>query len=373
MNPGTNNFISALTSGKLAGQMTTPQATAAPAPAKQPTAAPTNGGASPTGVYWVGTDGNAWVKDANGVRNAGKVINARPNGFDSSLMSLLGYKQIDDPNPQYPTTTAPANSNGGTRYQDKSNDLAIQNAGLNAVGATRDAGINNVEKSLATIMGEYDTDAANANKSYTDESNANQQDLQTNKQTALETAMRGRQGLFGTLASLGALSGTGIDLANDAVRKGANEDLTNAGDTFATNQNALDSGYNAFKRQDEQRRTQAKTNAANDEEQVRNDAYKQEQSYLTNIANDYAAEGNTGQAKAFTDRAASLFPNIASSNVPTIDLGYSGSAYTAPTLQSYLGRANNTTVTTAPGNGKPSAFNIPGLVALNKKPVGAAA
>lgn len=263
-------------------------------------------------------------------------------------------------------TSGGGGSSSGTNYQDKSNDIAMQEAGLGSAGATENAGTSAVDKALASIMGEYNTDAANAGKEYGSESTSNETDLQGNKETALQNAVQGRQGLYGTLASLGALSGTGLDLANHAVQQGANEDLTTAADTYAKNQNALDSGYNAFKNQDATRRQQAKSAAANDKEQVQNDYYKSMQSYLTNLANDYQDEGNTATSKSFQSRAARLFPSIAKTNVPTIDLGYSGSAYTAPTLDSYVGAANNTTVKSTPASGT-GVFSVPGLVATNQK------
>lgn len=341
------------------------------------------------GVVWVGADGNTYVKAAGvkGVVNAGS-----PALFnqEAKYYGYSGLKQIADPNPPansgantgYTGGYGSANTGGGggggggttSNYQDKSQDIGMQTAGLGSVDATQQSGIDNINKALSTIMGEYDADANNAKTSYTNESNANQGDLQSNKQTALEDAVQGRRGLFSTLASLGALSGTGLDLANRAVQKGANQDLTTAADTFATNQNALDSGYGSFQTQDKTRRTQAQSAAANDIEQVKNDAARTRQQYLTAIANDYQDEGNTAAAKNYAAQAASLFPTIASTNVPTIDIGYSGSAYTAPTLQHYVGQANNTTVqnspSAAPSN---SLFNIPGLLAFNKKTNGVTA
>lgn len=266
-----------------------------------------------------------------------------------------------------PTPTTTASNSTASNYQDKSNDITMQQAGMNSAGSARDTGINTVQDALDRILGRYASEGASAQKEYGSESTANQQDLQNNKQQALETAVRGRQGLFGTLASLGALSGTGVDLANRAVQEGANQDLTTAADTFATNQNSLDSSYNNFNQQNEERKAQAQQNAANDEKQVRNDYFKAMQTYLTNLANDYTAEGNKGQAKTYADQAAALFPQISGTNVPQVDIGYSGSAYTAPTLASYLGRANNTTVQSTPASTTNNIFGIPGLVAANKK------
>ncbi len=265
---------------------------------------------------------------------------------------------------------APSITPAAPVYQDKTNSIAADNAGLNSAATSRDTMLSSIQKALSAMLGTYDSEKAAADQSYQNESTANEQDLQGNKESALQAARQGRQGLFGTLASLGALSGTGIDLANHAVQQGANQDLTTAADTYATNQNGLDSTYGTWNRNDQERRNQANTNAANDKQIAENDYYKNEQSYLTNLANDYSAEGNAAQAKNYTDQLVAVAPLAAATNTPQIDIGYSGGAYTAPTLNSYLGRANNTTVQSTPGaTPSGSVFNIPGLVAAQKRQV----
>jgi hypothetical protein len=253
-----------------------------------------------------------------------------------------------------------------TIYPDKSNDIAVNQAGLDSTDSTRDAAIGKINDALGKIVGNYEGDQTTATNEYTTNSNSNQTDLQANKQTSLHNAVQGRQGLYSTLASLGALNGTGIDRANDAVREGANQDLTQAADTFATNQRGLDTSYHTYMTNEQRLEQKAKDAAANDTTQAQNDYYKNRQTYLKNMGDAYQAEGKTGQAKSFYDQVSSLFPQIASTNVPTIDLGYTGSAYSAPTLSQYVGKANNTTVQATPGQ-QMGQFNIPGLVAVNKK------
>jgi hypothetical protein len=341
-------------------------AAAAPAATKAAPAAAPSGG---NGVYWVGADGNVYLKGPGG--NGASVSNLGLSG--NVKQSQLGNAwQIGDPNA--PKTPAPAQTGSttggstGTQYADKSGDIGVQQAGLGSVDATSNAGIDAVNKALGTIVGQYEGDLGTAKTEYGSNSNSNESDLQANKQRSLESAVQGRQGLYGTLASLGALNGTGLTLANNAVQKGANEDLTTAADTYATNQRGLDTSYNTYTTNEQRAEQKAKDAGANDVEQVQNDAAKSRQAYLTNLANDYTAEGNTEQAKTYAAQAAALFPQIAATNVPTIDLGYTGSAYTAPTLSQYVGQANNTTVKTTPPTGG-GVLNIPGLFALNKKQV----
>lgn len=360
------NVLTQLTSGALA-----PGYSALPAPTSTaPTAPPPTPAGTTNSVYWTGQDGNTYVKGPNGVQNYGKATSTNPRGAETALGSIQA-NQIPDPNPggvnPNSTNTAAGGTGSGTTYQDKTNDLTLQNAGLGAVGATRDAGLAKINEALGTITGQYEGDLGTAKTAYGANSDSNQTDLQSNKETALQNAVQGRRGLYGTLASLGALNGTGLELANNAVEKGANTDLTTAADNFATNQRALDTSYNTYTANELRGEEKAKTAAANDTEQVKNDAYKSEQTYLNNIANDYQAEGKTGEAAPYVARAAALFPQIAGTNIPTVDLGYTGGAYSAPTLSSYVGKANNTTVKTTPATATGSNLAIPGLIALNKR------
>lgn len=269
--------------------------------------------------------------------------------------------------------TAPANPNGpgsgggssAPAYQDKSNDIAQQNAGLAAVDQQEGAGSAAVDQAYQKIWGQYDTEAKNNQADYQSKSDTNQNNLQGNKQTALINAAQGRQGLMGTLASLGALSGDGITLANHAVQQGANEDLTGAASTYSTNQSGLDGALKKFQEDDARRRQDATTARDDAKTNVHNQALKSKQTYFSNLANDYEAEGNTDQAKAYTAKVNELFPGIASSSIPSTNLTAETAAYTPASLGSYLAGANNMTVSTS--GGAPGASDMPGLVASLKR------
>ena len=260
-------------------------------------------------------------------------------------------------------SVGPANSNGpaaAPAYADKSGDISMQNAGLGSVDSGTGTGLAAIDKALSGITSSYNTEAANANSAYGTNSTQNQNNLQQAKHTALTNAAQGRQGLFGTLASLGALNGSGIDLANTAVQRGANEDLSTAGNTYATNQSGLDAAIKTFKDQDTARRTDAATAAADAKTKLQGDAAKTKQQYYTNLANDYTAQGDKANAAKFTSLANSLFPAIAGANIPSTNLAPEVASYTAPDLGTYLSSANNTAVQTTPS---PTAGGTPGLIA----------
>lgn len=316
-------------------------------------------------VYWVGADGNVYLKSAAGVQNVGSANGANYNlgngGFESNtLKQSIQAQRINDPNPP---KTAPAGGSsgggGGTTTQDRSNDIALQQAGLGAVDSQTSSGLSAIDKALASLTGQYDTESAANEGNYKGQSTTNQNNLQKNKQSALVNAAQGRQGLYGTLASLGALNGSGVTLANQAVQRGANDDLSGAGDTYDTNQSGLDTAIGTFRAEDKERRQDADTAASDARTSVQNQGAKSKQTFLSNLANDFSAEGNAGQAKAFSDQAAALYPSIASTSVPSTSLGYQGAAFTPGTLGNYLSGANSTAVTATPTQGGKS----PGLFA----------
>lgn len=326
-------------------------------------------------VYWVGTDGNVWLKSAQPggkwtVKSAGKPVNLYDQGFDSNQLSAQATR-IADPNAPRQAAPAPTNPNGSsgssTPKVDKSNDIALQNAGLNAVDQQYGTGISSINKALGNLLGQYNTEAQSNEKNYSTQSDTNQNNLQKNKQTALVNAAQGRQGLFGTLASLGALNGSGLELATRAVQKGANDDLSGAADNYATNQSGLDTAIGTFRQEDKARRENANTSAENAKINAANEAARSRMSFYSNLANDYSAMGDEANAKKYSGLAASLYPDLAKTSIPNSNIAYSGAAFTPGTLADYMAGANSTTVSATPTQG---SQGIPGLIAspsLKKK------
>src|SRR5258708_3887969 len=57
-------------------------------------------------------------------------------------------------------------------YEDKTNDIALNNAGLGQVDATQASGINAINKALGTVVGNYEGDLGTAKNEYGVTSNA---------------------------------------------------------------------------------------------------------------------------------------------------------------------------------------------------------
>lgn len=259
---------------------------------------------------------------------------------------------------------APSNPTGAAApvKVDKSNDIAAQLAYLGAEDQKTATGTAAIDKSLASLNGGYDTETAANEANYKTNSDQNTNNLQVNKQTALVNAAQGRQGLYGTLASLGALNGSGIDEANIAVANGANADLAGASGNYATNASALDTSIGTYRQQDKERRDQATQAASDAKTNLANDVAKERASLYSNLVGDYSAMGDDDNAKAYTDKITALAPEIASTAIPSTNLAPVAAAYTPATLSSYIAGANSTQVKATPTNGN-------GLPSLTAQPI----
>lgn len=329
------------------------------------------------GVYWRGSDGNIYTRNNLGqINKSGSGAGVLAPG--DQTFGGLRFREIANPSPSQPAASsqapAPSNPNGGgggggsagPQRADRSNSIAMNMAGLGAVDRQTAAGLAAIDRAFRQLTGQYDEETAANEKMYGTQSDTNQVNLQKNKQAGLANAAQGRRGLFGVLSSLGALNGSGIDLANDAVKKGANADLSEASDTFGENQSMLDTAIGTFRREDKTRRENANSSADNARTNVRGDAAKTRMNLYTSLANDFSQQLDEGNARKYTDLAASLYPEIARSNVPNANIAYTGAAFTPGSLQNYIAGADSTQVTTTPNT--PGAPGVPGLVARpNKK------
>jgi hypothetical protein len=334
---------------------------------------PTTAAPGSNAVYWIGQDGNVYYKGAGvsgGVINAGTPVDPAitPTGFSSTQNGKqvsASATRIADPNPGNPGATTNNTPASTTTAEDKSNDIAYNLAGLGQIQNEENAGTSAVSQALQPIVDQYNNELTSATSDYNQSSQENEQDLQSDKETAMQNAVQGRLGLYGTLASLGALNGTGLVLANNAVAEGANEDLGTAADTYAKNQKAVDESYTTYTDNEKKELAAAQSAGNNDTEIAQHGALVDQQNFLKGLVGDYAAELNPTEAANYNQQLIALQPQLAATNVPQTNISYAGSgAWSAPSLASYVGSANNTTVQPTTGTG---VFNVPGLVAVNKK------
>lgn len=291
----------------------------------------------------------------------------------STLPGAVASKNISAPNPStvgQPSgggtrSVAPAGGGGGVVRPDKTNDIRLQEAGLAAVDSQLNTGLGSISAALAKLLGQYDTETGTNEGIYKTQSETNQNNLQKNKQTALVNAAAGRQGLFGTLAAIGALNGSGIEVANRAVQKGANDDLAGAADSYGTNQSGLDTAIGQYRQDDKMRRENAETAAENARLNARSEAAKTRMTLFTNLANNWAEMGDAAKARSYTEQAAALYPEMARTTIPNAAINYTGAAFSPGQLQNYIAGADSTAVTTTPTGG--DRGTLPGLIAAPGK------
>lgn len=317
------------------------------------------------GAFWIGANGQVYVKGDKGTNAAGVADNNT-----LKYWSDRGFGLIEDPNPpkNAASTPAPSNPNGGgsapAKKVDKSNDIALQLAGLAAVDSQYNTGVAAIDDALGKLQGRYNEESTANEKSFTDSTNNNISNLQKNKQTTYVNAAQGRQGLFGSLASIGALSGDGISLANRAVQQGANADLAGADENYRTNADNLTGSIEAFRRDDKYRRENAETSAKNAKTNAANEAAKARLSFYSNLVNDYSAMEDANNAKLYTAKAQEQYPALAKTSVPDANLAYTGAAFTPTTLENYIAGADSTVVNATPTQ---PGQTLPGLVASPTK------
>lgn len=118
--------------------------------------------------YWIGNNGNAYLKTDSGVQDLGKVTKNYGNGFDAELGSAQA-NQIVNP------------SNGGQYGSDENgtqanSQISAINSLLGTIGAKRDSGISDLNASFAEQQRRLQEQKQAAMTGYDDQNNQNLKD-----------------------------------------------------------------------------------------------------------------------------------------------------------------------------------------------------
>jgi hypothetical protein len=257
----------------------------------------------------------------------------------------MGLQQIDDP---MVAQQAPAGGSGGTSEpQQVLNQAAVgaTQQAIDSLGTEQEVGYGNIEDSYGSLVGRYDKERTRNREDYEEEGVTNNQNLLKNKQNALLAAAQGRRGLRGTLAAIGALSGTGSELADRAVQTSANQDIGEASETFAGNATTLDKAWDRFDEEDEDRRAEAGTARKNQRTALEGEIAGKRQNYFQKMAELFAEGGDTAAAAEWLGRAGGLNDVIANkTRVGATPFTARGAAFTPGDLESYLAGAGDMTV-----------------------------
>jgi hypothetical protein len=309
--------------------------TAGPAPAQN-------------GTFWQGADGNVYVADNNGVNVGGK--------WDANSQAWWtgnGYTMQNDPNAPRQAAAVPGSTNGGTgkTYKDTTASRNATQVSLDNTGTVLTNALAGADADYKATTDAYDiNDAENLTK-YNNDVQKNEITRDENTQAGLLAAARGSRGLYATLASLGALGGTGSMLANRAIATEANGDLGAGQKSFDTNVSSLFDARSVIDQQEKQRRLDAKKTWQDTRNNAEYDNIAQNQKLSQEMATQWSDAGNEGEAANWVNKASGYTPQLASKTkkAPT-EYAKKSLEYTAPALSKYLGGMNSTAVNVAGGN-----------------------
>jgi hypothetical protein len=304
-------------------------------------------------VYWVGQDGNVYLKGADGtVKNVGSPINLQDNGADTSGLSFEATR-INDPNPinnPDPTLRATSDSSG-TTYKDTTAARNATQVSIDSLGTIMNNALTGADGEYNSVMDAYNTEDAANKARYEGDVQKNEINRDESTQASLLGAARGSRGLYATLASLGALNGTGRTLANRAVATEANADLGAGQKSFETNVSNLFDARSILSKQEEQRRKDAEKIRADAKQNAEYDYYKGNQDLSKEMAGLWTDAGNTGEAGNWLNRSSTYTPEMAKrTKVNVGQYAKTPLEYGAPALDKYLGGMNNMAVNVAGGN-----------------------
>jgi hypothetical protein len=313
-------------------------------------------------VYWIGQDGNIWLKDATGTRNVGpagaNITRPDATGFydpwadNTQTATRFNATQIADPATHVlsASTTAPT---GGTATKPL-DTAAIGNTQktIDQIPALLQAALASEDQTFNNTNAGFDAQEAAQRGTYGASSDTNQNNYDSNFMDSIRAGIKGLHGLFALLAGSGAAGGTAEDLARDTVGGVTSNDIRGGADTRDANQTALDSSLTSFLTDLKgKRQTNADTHV-NNARAINRDSSTNLQDLYSKMAGFYSDAGDTADATSWMNRAGNLTPDIAANsrtqvspydNTPVVVHAPNLTAFAAPTQPS---------VVTAPNDGQ---------------------
>lgn len=239
----------------------------------------------------------------------------------------------------YSGGAAPAVDQQALAQYDQS--LGILDQNLGRLGVQLDIAKGNVNRNADTKVNELTTAKKSNEGNYKTSSTQNQQSLRTNRNAIMDQQSAGLRGLMRQLGAYGAV-GSDMQVAGGTVQDVASQQNSGAGQTFAQNQQGLDTNWNNYLSEWANSRKKVddwRTQQLNDVESQSLTTRQDLLSRRADIAGQRAAAagGNyAGGAAANLAEAQGLSGRI--DNLGRINPTYDGTAptYTAPELSSYM-------------------------------------
>lgn len=309
-------------------------------------------------VFWTGQDGNVWLRAADGTTsNMGS-----PQQAQSWNYILNGATEIGDPNPGNVQTAPTGGGDNGLystaaagpaapTYKDTTAARNATDVSINSLDTIFNNALTGADEEYTGVTGAYDVeDAANLTR-YKGDVEKNEITRDGNTQASLLGAARGSRGLYATLASLGALNGTGRQVANRAVATEANADLGAGEKSFETNVESLFNTRSEVEKKEKQRRLDAEKTWKDTKQSAEFDYLKGNQDLSREMASLWTDAGNFGEANNWTNRASTYTPRMAEkTKVNPAKYAKDPLAYSTPEMANYLAGQSSTAVNVAGGS-----------------------
>lgn len=123
--------------------------------------------------------------------------------------------------------------------------INLVNDAISRLGTQLNIARGNIGDQYSTTVNELNSSKSRNKANYSQSSTTNQQNMRTNRNAILDQQSSGLRGLMRQLGAYGAV-GSDLNVASGEVQNQAQRDLSGAGQTFAQNQQGLDTSWNNY-------------------------------------------------------------------------------------------------------------------------------
>lgn len=320
-------------------------------------------------VYWIGQDGNVWVKGAGGI-NGGATTNVGAaknfvNEFNTPGLSDPQYSglqpgSISAPNISVQATqipdpalasSAPSNPTGATHPALDTAAVANTQASIDQIPGILQAALAAEGNNFANTTSGFDAQQKQEQGTYDKSTVTNQQNYDANFMDAIRAGIKGLHSLYSLLRGTGAEGGTAQDQVRQIVGDTTSSDIRGGADTRDQNQSQLDASLASFLTDLKGKRQAAADTHTNNEAAIRRDSSTNLQDLYSKMAGFYGNAGDTASADAWMAKAGALTPSIAA-NSKAVTSRYDTTPVVvhAPNLTAFAA-PSQPAVATAPTNG----------------------
>lgn len=314
-------------------------------------------------VYWVGQDGNIWIKGIDSTGNW-NTWNAGPASGSKSLTSTGFYDpwagpesagneifynatQIADPKTSGQVlgdTTTSGSTSGPSNQQ----AIDLANSALGRIPTQLDIALGNIAGQYSQKRNALTSGLQNATQQFQQGQTQNQQAYRTGQNQVNQNASQDRMSLLRVLAGMGAGGGSEAQyLVPSLVGNVAAKGLGQAGQTFAGNAQGLNTNFNLYKKQNEGEMQNLADWQVQQQNAARSTADQNKISLLQTLA---GLQANPTAAQPYIDQINALSGQV--DQLQAFNPSFSGNvpSYTPPALSKFTPAGNQQVQVNARGN-----------------------